>query len=281
MLYCAFKQSSALLIRGEGYMAHILIADTPQAFVSLKVILDAHELVIAYTMEAALANVQKEIFDLIIVGVHFDRSQMFELIRQVQESSINAAKPIISFSARDTEMTRVIHESIEIASKAAGAWMYLDAHSYNVYKEPEEELRRVIERCLTEEARKEIQQKRLAIQKQRAELQQLRVMLKAQDWSPEQDEYLSGLRRELEVLLEEVAILQSRADAHRANVASSRQLKDRVSVEVASRENGMERAERIQHLDETRQTIQERAIVTEEEHKKRKPDKPEKDKKDS
>jgi response regulator RpfG family c-di-GMP phosphodiesterase len=251
-------------------MAHILIADTPQSVVSLKIILEGHELIIASTIEEAMADLQKETYDLIIVGVHFDNSQMFELMRHVHASPNNAGKPIISFSARDTEMTRIIHESIELASKTAGAWMYLDAHSYNVYREPEEELRRVIERCLTEEARKDIQQKRLEIQKQRAELQRLRTMLKAQAWSPGLEEYLTGLRIDLEVLLQEVHKLQSSADGHRANVAASRQLKDRVSTEVANNENGMERTERIQHMDEARQSIQEQQIVGEEDEQRRK-----------
>lgn len=251
-------------------MARILIADTPQSVVSLKVILEGHDLVTANTIEAALDNLQKETFDLVVVGIHFDDSQMFELMRQVQTSSNNAEKPIISFCARDTEMTRVIHESIEVACKAAGAWMYLDAHSYNVYKEPEEELRRVMDRCLSEEARKEIQIKRLAIQKQRAELQHLRLLLKEQAWSPELEDYLTGLKHDLEVLLKQVHTLQASADAQRAQVASSRQLKDRVSVDVAMKENGLERTERIQHMDESRQTIQEQQTVDDEEQRKRK-----------
>lgn len=262
-------------------MARILIADTPQSAFSLKVILEGHELISSNTMEAALAELQKETFDLVIVGVHFDDSQMFELIRHVQTSSNNAEKPIICFCARDTGMARVIHESIESASKTAGAWMYLDAHSYNVYKEPEEELRRVIERCLSEEARKEIQIKRLAIQKQRAELQQLRLMLKGQEWTPELEEYLTGLRHDLEILLKQVRTLQASADAQRAQVASSRQLKDRVSIDVAMKENGLERTERIQHLDETRQAIQEQQIVDEEEERKRQRNKLKKDKHDA
>lgn len=246
-------------------MAQILIADTPEAVVSLERILAGHKLVISHTLAGALANLTSQSFDLIIIGVHFDQSQMFELMHHVRADSTNASKPIICFAARDTEMTRIIHEAIEIASKAAGAWMYLDAHSYNVYKDPEEELRRVIERCFTDEARKEIQRKRISIQKQRAELQQLRLILKEKEWSPELEEYLAGLRHDLEVLLQDVQNLQNSATVYRANVAVSRQLKDRVSLEVSMNEDRMERAERIQHLDETRQSIQEKQIVDEEE----------------
>lgn len=266
----------------EGFeVSHILVADTPEAVVSLKIILKGHDLVIVHKMEAALDKLQKEKFDLIIAGIHFDESQMFELMVHVQASSNNAESPIICFSARDTEMTRVIHQSIDTACKAAGAWMYLDAHSYNVYKEPEEELRRVMDRCLSEEMRREIHLRRLVIQKQRGDLQQLRLMLKEQEWTPELEVYLSGLRKDLEVLLQEVQKLQASADIQRAHVAASRQLKDRVSVEVARIENGMERTERIQHMDETRQTIQEQQIIYQEDERKRLRDMPSKDKTDS
>jgi response regulator RpfG family c-di-GMP phosphodiesterase len=251
-------------------MARILIADTPQSAFSLKNILAGHELIVANTTEAAVAYLQKETLALVIVGIHFDDSQMFEFMRHVHTSPENDKTPIICFCARDTGMARVIHESIEVASKTAGAWMYLDAHSYNVYKEPEEELRRVIERCLIEGSRKEIQLKRLEIQKQRTELQRLRVMLKTQDWSPELEEYLKGLKHDLEVLLREVEVLQLSADTQRAKVATSRQMLDRVSVDVAMKENGLERTERIQHMDETRQAIQEQQIVGEEEERTRK-----------
>jgi response regulator RpfG family c-di-GMP phosphodiesterase len=251
-------------------MSRILIADTPQSSISLKAILDGYDLIVASTMVDALANLKEEKFDLVVVGIHFDDSQMFELIRYVQSSANNAERPVISYCARDTAMARVIHESIEMASKAAGAWMYLDAHSYNVFKEPEQELRRVFQRCLIDESRKEIHLKRLKIQSQRAELHRMRTLLKAQEWSPELEEQLTVLKSDLEVLLQEVAKLQAAADNHRADVAASRQLKDRVSAEVFRKENGLERTERIQQIDETRQTLQEEVIIHEEQERKRK-----------
>lgn len=160
-----------------------------------------HECTVVTTMSAAAEKLNAEPFDLIVAGFHFDDSQMFEFIREVKKSQKNADKPIICFCSRDTTMSRLIHESLEHSTKALGAWMYLAEHSYNVYQNPDAELRRVMERCFTEESRKDIQQQRVVIEKQRAELQKLRSLLQGQEWTPEMQEYLDGLQRDLELLL--------------------------------------------------------------------------------
>ena len=247
-------------------MSCILIADMPVSTEGLERILgQRHQLIVAHTIDVAREKLQQQAFDLIIVGVYFDKSQMFEFIDETKLSAQNADKPIICFSSRDTALTRILHESIERASKSAGAWMYLDQHSYNVYQDPAAELLRVFERCLSEGERREIHQRRIDIQKQRADLQQLRVMLRSQDWSSELEEYLAALKDDLEVLLKEVSKLHFSADSHRAIVTASRSLKDRVSHDVIMSENGMDRRETIQSMDETRQSIQEKVLAAEEE----------------
>lgn len=255
-----FRQSS-----GGPFMSLVLIADTPKESASLKRILSGHELVVVHTMEAALSNLQGHTFDLIVAALHFDDSQMFDLIRVVKACPKNASSPIICFCSRDTEMARFMHESLELTTRTLGAWMYLSEHAYNVFQDPDAELRRVMERCLTDAARKEILQQRLDIQRQRAEIQQLRVMLEGQEWSPEKSEFLAGLRHDLVMLLQRVTELQSSADARRASVISSRDLKDRVSEQVMSDENGMARLEEIQSLEETQQSIAEKELARKEE----------------
>jgi CheY-like chemotaxis protein len=247
-------------------MSNVLIAATPQTVVSLERILGRwHELVVANTLGAALANLEEKTFDLVIVDIAFDNSQMFRLLGELRLSEKNAQKPIICFSARETEMPRVVHESIEIASKSAGAWMYLEQKLYNVYKDPDDELRRIIERCLTAEARNDIYQHRIDIQKQRGELQQLRLLLRKQAWSKEQAQYLAGLRHDLELLLDEVSKLNLSSDVQRSKITASRDLKDRVSDQVTLSEDMMTRRESIQSLDEDRLSIQEEALASEEE----------------
>ena len=235
-------------------MPRILIADLPEGAVTLERILKGHECVVVTQMADAEIKLKAETFDLIIAGLHFDDSQMFELIREVKKSERNADKPIICFCSRDTKMSRLIHESLEHSTKALGAWMYLAEHSYNVYQNPDAELRRIMERCLTEDSRHDIQDQRLVIEKQRTELQRLRVLLQGQEWTPENQEYLDGLQRDLELLLKDITRLHSAAEAERSSVSASRDLHDRVSSQVTTSENSMTNIEDFQSAAETKQT---------------------------
>jgi len=176
---------------------------------------------------------------------------MFELIREVRKSGKNAARPIICFCSHDTAMSRLMHESIECTTKALGAWMYLSEHLYRDSENPDAEIRRIIERCLTKESRDEIQLQRIDIHRQRLENQQLRTLLQEQEWSPELKEYLDYLKDELELLLKEVTRLHSVADIQRESVAVSRDLKDRVAKRVTMNENDRAGTEEIQSASET------------------------------
>lgn len=220
-------------------MARILIADTADGAVCLSRILKGHKCVVVTTMKRATEELDGQSFDLIVAGLHFDDSQMFELIRTVRRMSPNEVKPIICFCSKVTRMTQLMHESLEFATNVLGAWMYLDEHSYNVYQDPDAELRRVMERCLTEESRKEIQKRRLDVQGRRTEVQQIRTLLQSQEWSLEMKVYLAGLKHDLELLLAEVAQLQSVVTVERARTAASRDLKDRVADHVRTNENTM------------------------------------------
>jgi CheY-like chemotaxis protein len=245
-------------------VARILIAGTPDTGISLKRILRGHDCLVVETLSAAETKLKAEAFDLIIADLHFDDSQMFEFIRQVKQSGKNADRPIICFCSRDTHMSRLIHESLEYSTKALGAWMYLSEHSYNVYQNPDAELRRVMERCLTEESRKDIQKQRIIIEKQRAAIQQLRMLLQGQAWTPELQEYLDGLHRDLELLLKEISRLHAAADVQGASVVASRDLKDRVSQQVTTTENDMTNSEDTQSATEISQSAGEDRLAARE-----------------
>jgi DNA-binding response OmpR family regulator len=205
----------------------------------LQRILKGYECLVVTELRAAEKILDAKEFDLIVVSLHFDESQMFELIRLVKKSKINADKPIICFCARDTPVSRLTHESLNYTTKALGAWMYLAEHEYSGSPSSESELRRIMERCLTKEARNEIQLHRLDIHRQRLDNQQLRQLLQEQEWSPELKEYLACIKEELEILLKEVTRLHAGADIQRASVAASRDLKDRVASHVTVNENDM------------------------------------------
>lgn len=132
-------------------MAHVLIAKAPNDASSLVRILDGHDLIFVETFDKAKRLLEERQFDLIIAGLHFDESRMFEVVHQAQHSRQNANRPVICFNSRKTNMAKLMHNSLQRCSVALGASMYLDEHTYNDCQDPDAELRRVIEQCISHE----------------------------------------------------------------------------------------------------------------------------------
>ena len=252
-------------------VARILIAATPDDVATMEHILgQQHEYIVASTVSEALAKLEEHGFDLIMIGVHFDQSRMFDLLSQVRGSSKNVDKPVICFSTRDTPLTRTMHESIDAASKALGAWIYMDQQEYSVSKDPDAEMRRIIERCLTGEARKKTQSSRRDIHKQREEIQRVREAFEVNVWSENLEDRVVELRRNLAALLLELCESNVDSVIQQERIAESREQKDRVSEAVRLGENGAAYTERRLLLDETDQTAKEVALSEREEGKRKK-----------
>ena len=249
-------------------MPNILLAGTPQEVAAMRSILaDGHEISDVNIMAKALEILSKTEFDLIMIGVHFDESRMFDLIKNIPKFPKNAHAPLICFCTKDSPRAREIRESVYFASKILGAWMYLDQSEYKDSKEPEAEMRRIIERCLTDEARKETQANRLDIHNQREELLRHRHALDAMEWTVDLEDRLAEFREKLAVVLLELSELQIENIAQQEIIAESMKLEDRVSRPVTQEEHVMHLAETEMGRQESAQLGKEQGVVPGEEAK--------------
>jgi len=249
----------------------ILIAATPDDVTSIEQILGLHhEYIVVSNMADALVKLTNQAFDLILIGVHFDQSRMFEFLPHVGANPKNADKPIICFSTRDTALTRTMHQSIDVASKALGAWMYLVQQDYRLSKDPDAQMRRMVERCLVGEARRKTRVGRLDIHKQRDEIQHLREALESQEWSEDLEDQVVELRRRLSSLLLQLCESNLNSVSQQELIAYSREQNDQVSKAVRLVEDGAAHKERRLLLDETRQTVDELQIGEREKAKRKK-----------
>jgi hypothetical protein len=252
-------------------MARILVASTSNGVDFIQRLFGHdHELVFASTTLQAVAKLSTEDFDLTMIGVHFDESRMFELLSKCKTIARNADKPIITFCTRDTLLTRTMHDSIEVSVKAYGAWLYLDQHDYNVKKNPDAEVRRVIERCLLSTERKKNKEKRVDLQRRREELLRLRLALQNEEWSVDLEDQLADLRQKLSDALLELSETLMTSIAQQEKLAESKDLEDRVSAQAKSDENTTAREEREIMLQESRQLAQEQELAQKEEEKAKK-----------
>ncbi len=252
-------------------VARIFIAGTADDIAHVEQILgQRHEYTVARATSEARIRLKEQSFDLIMIGVHFDESRMFDLLREIRKTPEYAETPIICFCMRDTPLTRTMHDSADVLSRRLGAWMYLDQQEYSVSKDPDAEMRRVIERCLTGVARTKTQSKRMAIYRQREDIQQLREALESEDWSDELEDRVVELRRKLAILLRELCESHISSITQQEQIADSREQEDRVSEAVQSVENGAAYRERGLLMDETMQTMKELEIGEREETRRKK-----------
>jgi CheY-like chemotaxis protein len=119
----------------------VLVADTGDA--RLPGILAGYSLSFVRTLDEAKSILAGHNFDLIVIGVHFDESRMFDLLRYVRGQERHRATPVVCVLTVDFTRHAVAAEGLEIAVKALGGTAYLDLKSLG-----DGEVRRVIEDLL-------------------------------------------------------------------------------------------------------------------------------------
>jgi PleD family two-component response regulator len=120
----------------------ILVADHSDA--RLSAMLAGHDLVFVRTLDEAKAVLAGRNFDLIVIGVHFDESRMFDLLRHVRWQERHRATPVVCVLTVEFSRHAIAAEGLEIAVKALGGTAYLDLKSVG-----DGEARRAIDDLLT------------------------------------------------------------------------------------------------------------------------------------
>jgi len=76
-------------------MARVLVADVPEMDERVRHCLPGHELLFVRTMREAMVTLRHDSFSLVVIGVHFDESRMFELLTHVRSLSAYDAVPVV------------------------------------------------------------------------------------------------------------------------------------------------------------------------------------------
>ena len=112
----------------RGRKSRILVASSPGSFARLDTLLQAFETMFVATFADAKAALRAQRFDLVMIGLYFDESRMFELLHHITSEPDLEALPVICFRgivAADTR-GRVRLEAIEAACTAKGARAFFD-----------------------------------------------------------------------------------------------------------------------------------------------------------
>ena len=100
--------------------------------------------------EAQIALRGPEPFDMVLIGIHFDESRMFDLLRLVKADRQHWKVPVICFRGGDRPETqgRLAMQGIELACGALGANALVDVVSYKSENDGDLALRAEVERLL-------------------------------------------------------------------------------------------------------------------------------------
>jgi DNA-binding NtrC family response regulator len=108
----------------------ILVADTPEGDRRLSQILSGYELTFVRTMGDARRELEADGFVLILVGVHFDDSRMFDLLRYLQANGERPGCAVICMRSQHFVSSAITIEGLEIATRTLGCNLFLDLTWY-------------------------------------------------------------------------------------------------------------------------------------------------------
>jgi len=126
----------------------ILVADTPESDRRLAEVLNGHELAFARTLGQAQRLLAQAAFDLIVIGVHFDDSRMFDLVRLVRTGGQNEP-PMACVRCHRFTSPAISIEGLEVAARAAACNLFLDLTKFPDDAGGNAEVRKALEALFT------------------------------------------------------------------------------------------------------------------------------------
>jgi PleD family two-component response regulator len=124
----------------------ILLALTPDKVERLARVLEGHELHFARSRAEAMEMLQKDGYAMVIVGVHFDESQMFPLLADIRTHANYRKVPILCvLGERGRALTQVAVEGLDHAVKAMTANGFLDLLNFPDDEAGNARIRRIVD----------------------------------------------------------------------------------------------------------------------------------------
>ena len=111
----------------------------------LERILAGHILTIPHSVEEAERELQAREYHMVILGVLFDESRMFELLRVVRTYKMNALTPVVCMLTGESNLSAVAIEGLDHAVKAMLANAFLNLNKFPDNDEGNGRVRRIID----------------------------------------------------------------------------------------------------------------------------------------
>jgi len=126
-------------------MDKILVADLPSMDARYSAAFTGWPLVFVRTMEEASAALEAPHYDAIAIGVYFDDSQMFDLVRAIRGHDLHNEVPILCVRG-GPGFAAVTTRTLEVAVRALSADCFVDLLQFQDEKSGDDALRAALQR---------------------------------------------------------------------------------------------------------------------------------------
>jgi PleD family two-component response regulator len=112
---------------GAAPRSKVLLALSPGGAPRLQRVLEGHDVTLVSTRKQAWALLERERFSMVIIGVHFDESQMFSLLADIRSHAMYRKVPILCVLAAPSQvLSDVAIQGLDHAVKAMTANGFLN-----------------------------------------------------------------------------------------------------------------------------------------------------------
>ena len=107
-------------------MAKVLVADVPEMDERIRHCLPGHDIVFVRRLAEAIATLRHDGFSLVIIGLHFDESRMFELLSHVRSLSKYDDVPVVCVQGLEFIVPEAVMKTVDMAVKVLGGTAFVD-----------------------------------------------------------------------------------------------------------------------------------------------------------
>lgn len=115
-------------------MANILVVQDVEANIAdIKLSLEpaGHQLLIARSVDGAVTLLNAASFDLLICGVHLQKSSVFELLKFVKDDPKRRSMPFIFFCCSPQDIAKYVSETVRKIAMLLGADKYITYETFD------------------------------------------------------------------------------------------------------------------------------------------------------
>jgi PleD family two-component response regulator len=111
----------------------VLVADVPEEDDKIRECLPDHELVFVRTLSDAIRALRANGYRLVVIGMHFDESRMFELLQYTKALPAYKDVAVICVQCLEMGLAQAVLKNMDDAVKALGGTAFVDLRDHALH----------------------------------------------------------------------------------------------------------------------------------------------------